>query len=114
MCMCMFTITLLFFHLELLLTKMFERMKYDLNKNELRYLMKKLHFPEEKMVELEQIHHGKEKLPQRIYSAMLFWKEFKGEEATAEELLRILNILGHDDLAQSLRLMKIYAQRLRF
>lgn len=93
---------------------MFERMKCDLNKNELRYLLKKFHFPEEKIMEFEQIHPGKENLPERIYSAMLFWKEFKGEEATAEELLRILHIVGHDELAQSLRLMKIYAQRLRF
>ena len=41
------------------MAKMFEAMKLAVNKNELRYLMKKFRFTEEKMIELEQNFHGK-------------------------------------------------------
>lgn len=93
--------------------RMFEAMKFALNKNELRYLMKKFRFPDEKMMELEQTYHGKEQLPQRVYEAMLFWKEFKGPQATADELIRILHLVGYQQLSTVLRNIKIMAQRLR-
>ena len=88
-------------------------MKFALNKNELRYLMKKFRFPDEKMMELEQTYHGKEQLPQRVYAAMLFWKEFKGPQATIDELIRILHLVGYQQLSMELRNIKIMAQRLR-
>jgi len=43
---------------ELLLMRMFEKVKTLLNKNELRYLMKKFRLPEDKMQEIEQTHYG--------------------------------------------------------
>ena len=88
-------------------------MKPALNKNELRYLMKKFRFPEEKMMELEQTYHGKEQLPNRVYAAMVFWKELKGPQASADELIRILHLVGYEQLSTDLRSMKIMAQRLR-
>lgn len=98
---------------ELLLMKMINVIKTNLNKNELRYLMKKFRFPEEKMAELEQTYYGKDKLQDRVYHAMLFWKEFKGPLANIEELIRVFHVIGYDDLCLKLRAMKIYAQRLR-
>ena len=75
--------------------------------------MKKFRFPEEKMAELEQTYYGKDKLQDRVYHAMLFWKEFKGPLANIEELIRVFHVIGYDDLCLKLRAMKIYAQRLR-
>lgn len=98
---------------ELLLMKMFHLVKTSLNKNELRYLMRKFRFPDDKMLELEQIYHGKEKLQERVYHAMLFWKELKGPLANVEELVRIMHIVGYEKLAQNLRSMKIIAQSLK-
>ena len=46
----------------MLLGRVFEKMKTALDKHELRSLARKLGVPEEKMVELEQTHHGKDKL----------------------------------------------------
>ena len=89
-------------------------MKYSLNKNELRYLMKKFGIPEEAVTELEQKHHGKEKLPDRIYDAMLLWKDFRGSEVTSDMLIRVLGIIGHKALSGKLNDMKIMSQRLRF
>ena len=93
--------------------RLFESMKLALSKNELRYLMKKFRFPEDKIVELEQTYHGKELLPQRVYAAMVFWKEENGPEATADELIRVLHLVGYQQLSSTLRNMKILAQRLR-
>lgn len=101
------------FLLELLLDKMIEAMKSALNKNELRYLMKKFHFPQEKMVELEQNYHGRELIPQRVFAAMQFWKELYGPRATVDELIRILYLVGFEDISIELRNMKIISQRLR-
>ena len=61
---------------DMMLLKMFDVIKVSLNKNELRYVMKKFKFPDDKMAELEQTYHGKDKLQDRIYNAMLYRKEF--------------------------------------
>lgn len=97
----------------MLLMKMINVIKTSLNKNELRYLMKKFRFPEDKMAELEQTYYGKDKLQDRVYHAMLFWKEFKGPLANIEELIRVFHIIGYDEPCLQLRAMKLYAQRLR-
>lgn len=75
--------------------------------------MKKWGFPAEKMAELEQHFHGNAKLKERIYHALLFWKEFKGTMATAEELVRIFHLIGITKLSNKLRAMKIYSQALK-
>lgn len=98
---------------DLLITRMFEAMKPALSKNELRYLMKKLKFPNEKIVELEQMYHGKDRLPDRVMAAMLFWKEAYSEKATSDELIRVLHVVGHEQLSKQLWNMKIMSQRLR-
>ena len=79
---------------DMMLLKMFDVIKVSLDKNELRYVMKKFKFPDDKMAELEQTYHGKDKLQDRIYNAMLYWKEFKGMSATIDELIRIFHIIG--------------------
>jgi len=93
---------------------MFDTVKISLDKNELRYLMKKFRFPDEKIADIEQTYIGKDKLQERIYNAMLFWKEFKGPLATVDELLRVFHIIGYEQLSLKLKAMKLYAQRLRF
>ena len=95
---------------DMMLLKMFDVIKVSLNKNELWYVMKKFKFPDDKMAELEQTYHGKD----RIYNAMLYWKEFKGMSATIDELIRIFHIIGYVELCNKLKIMKIYSQRLRF
>ncbi|KAK3083332.1 hypothetical protein FSP39_019767 [Pinctada imbricata] len=67
---------------DILMLKMFDILKVSMNKHELRYLLKKFRFPDEKISELDQMYHGKDKLPDRIYNALLFWREFKGPMAT--------------------------------
>jgi hypothetical protein len=96
------------------MTNMFDVVKTSLTKQELRYLLKKFRFPDEKIAELEQTYHGKDKLQDRTYNAMLFWREFKGPLATIDELLRVFHLIGYDPLCQRLKAMKIYAQRPRF
>ena len=97
----------------MLLGRVFEAMKTSMNKHELRYLMKKLRFPEEKIQDLETTFHGKEKLPERIVNAMQFWREYKGSLATLSELIRILHIINMESLSQKLKAMQIYSQALR-
>ena len=99
---------------DMMFLKMFDVIKVSLNKNELRYVMKKFQFPDDKMAELEQTYRGKDKLQDRIYNAMLCWKEFKGLSATIDELIRIFHIIGYVELCNKLKTMKIYSQRLRF
>lgn len=99
---------------DILMAKMFDVIKTSLTKQELRYLLKKFRFPDEKISELDQTYHGKDKLPERIYHAMVFWREFKGPLATIDELLRVFHLIGYDALCQKLKAMKIYAQRPRF
>lgn len=96
------------------MTNMFDIIKTSLTKQELRYLLKKFRFPDEKIAELEQTYHGKDKLQDRTYHAMLFWREFKGPLATIDELLRVFHLIGYEPLCQKLKAMKIYAQRPRF
>lgn len=103
-----------FFVSDILMAKMFDVIKTSLTKQELRYLLKKFRFPDEKISELDQTYHGKDKLPERIYHAMVFWREFKGPLATIDELLRVFHLIGYDALCQKLKAMKIYAQRPRF
>jgi hypothetical protein len=93
--------------------QMFESMKTVLNKNELRYLMKRSRFPDDKIIELEQRYHGRDNLPQRVYAAMLVWKELKGPKATVDELIRSIHLMGFHQLANNLKKIKIMSQRLR-
>ena len=88
--------------------------KASLNKNELRYLAKKLKLPEDKVTEIEQMYYGKDKLQDRVYSTLLYWKEFKGPLASIDELIRVFHIIGYVELCNKLRTMKVFAQRLRF
>ena len=90
--------------------KMFDLMTHNMDKHELRYLMRKFRFPTEKMEELEATYHGKDNLKERIYNAMLAWKELKGPQASGEELIRILHIIGLEDLSQKLHAVRIYSQ----
>lgn len=99
---------------ELLLMKMFDVVKLSLNKNELRYLMKKFKLPEDKVAEIEQTYYGKDKLQDRVYNSLLYWKEYKGPLATIDELIRIFHIIGYTQVCDKLKAMKIYSQRLRF
>ena len=99
---------------DLLLDKVFHVMSTALSKNDIRYLMKKFRFPDDTMAELDTKYHGKDNLKDKIYHAMLFWKSFKGQQATLSELIRILHIVGLDELSEKLRAMKIYSQALRF
>ena len=98
---------------DLLLNQAFETMKTALTKHELRYLMKKFSFPEEKSQELESTYHGKDKLQDRVVHAMQFWKEYKGAQATIEELIRILHIVNLEELSQKLKALNIYSQALK-
>lgn len=93
---------------------MFDVVRVSLNKNELRYLMKKFKLPEDKVTEIEQTYFGKDKLQDRVYHSLLFWKEYKGPLATIDELIRVFHIIGYTQLCEKLKTMKIYSQRLRF
>ena len=53
------------FWVDLLLAKAFDGMKTAFNKHELRHVMNKFHFPEEKVQELETTYHGKDQLVNR-------------------------------------------------
>ena len=96
----------------MLLMKMLDVVKVSLNKNELRYVMKKFKLPEDKVTEIEQTYFGKDKLQDRVYNSLLFWKEYRGPPATVDELIRIFHIIGYNQLCDKLRTMKIYSQRL--
>lgn len=93
---------------------MFDAVKVALNKNELRYLMKKFKLPEEKVTEIEQLYFGKDKLQDRVYNSLLYWKEYRGSLATIDELIRVFHIIGYTHTCDKLRTMKVYSQRLRF
>lgn len=94
--------------------KMLDTIKGLLNKNELRYLMKKFKLPEEKVTEIEQTYTGKDKLQDRVYHSLLYWKEYKGPLATIDELIRVFHIIGYTQICEKLKTMKIYSQRLMF
>lgn len=98
----------------MLLMKMFDVVKVSLNKNELRYLMKKFKLPEDKVSEIEQTYAGKAQLQDRVYNCLLFWKQYRGPLATLDELIRIFHLIGYNQLCEKLRTMKIYSQRLMF
>ena len=55
---------------DLLLAKAFDVMKSAFNKHELRHLMNKFRFPEEKVQELETTYHGKDQLVNRYCRSM--------------------------------------------
>ena len=52
---------------DMLLDRVFEMLRTSLNKHELRYMMHKLHLPEDKVAEIETTYHGRDKLQDRIY-----------------------------------------------
>jgi hypothetical protein len=97
----------------MLLLKTFDVVKAALNKNELRYLMRKLKLPEDKVLEIEQTYAGKDKLQDRVYNSLLFWRKHRGPLATLDELIRVFHIIGYDQVCDKLRTMKVYSQRLR-
>lgn len=99
---------------DMLLIRMFEMLKSRMDKNEIRYMMKKFRFPDDKIANIEQTYHGKDKVQDRVYNALLFWKEFRGPLATADELIRVFHIVGYDELCLQLRNIRIMAQRTRF
>ncbi len=57
----------------MLLMQAFNSMKTALTKHELRYLMHKFKFPEDKVQELETTYHGKENLPNRYQIDILYF-----------------------------------------
>ena len=89
---------------------MFEVVKVALSKHELRYLQKKFKFPDEKIKELDDVYHGKDKLQERIVASFVFWREFNGSLASLDELIRILHIVNMEDLSQKLKAMKLFSQ----
>ena len=96
-----------------LLLKVFAEMKSALNKHELRYLMKKFRFPEDKIQELEATYHGKDQLEDRVFHAMMYWREFHGSQATLDELIRILHIVHMDELSEKIKSIKVLSQAMR-
>jgi hypothetical protein len=92
---------------------MFNVMTNMMDKHELRHLMNKFKFPEDNMQELEAKYHGNANLKDRIYNAMLFWREFSGKDATVDELIRITHIVGFENVSEKLYAMKIYSQAVR-
>ena len=93
--------------------RVFEMMKTNMNKHELRYLLKKLWVPEDSIQELEQSYHGKEKLQERIINGFRLWRQLKGFQANLEELIRILHIVNMEELSQNVKAIKVYSQALR-
>lgn len=88
-------------------------MKDAVGKNQLRALMHKFRFPEQKMQELEAAFHGRDRLPERVLGTMHFWREFCGPRATLSELIRTLRLMQMEALSQRLRAMQVCAQALR-
>ena len=93
--------------------RMFHSMRDDLNKSELRALLKKLRVPEDHISELEQRLPSRDHLPDRIVAGLRFWREFFGPSASIDELIRITHIINFEAVSSKLRTMKVYAQRLR-
>ena len=48
------------------------------------------------------------------FEALLQWKEEKGRAATKEELIRVLKLIGYEDLADKLTATKVFAQNFKF
>ena len=94
--------------------RVFEMMKANLNKHELRYLLKKIRVPEDDIQELEQTHSGKDKLQDRIYNGFMLWREQKGSQANLDELIHVLHIVNMDELSQKVKAIKVYSQAMRF
>ena len=97
----------------MLIMRAFNIVREHLNKHEIRYLMRKFRFPEEKITDLEATYHGKENLKDRVFHAMLYWREMAGVEASMDELIRVLHIVGMEALSQKLRALKVCSQALR-
>ena len=89
---------------------MFEVLSQTLNKQELRYLLRKLKVPDDKIQELETEYHGRERLKDRIYNSLIAWKECRPKNATAEELVRILHITGMEETSEKLKAVRVYSQ----
>ncbi|GFN89511.1 leucine-rich repeat and death domain-containing protein 1-like [Plakobranchus ocellatus] len=98
---------------ELLMDRMFHSMREDLNKSELRALLKKLRIPEDHITELEQKYPGRDQVGDRIVAGLRHWREYFGPAATIDELIRITHIINFEAVSSKLRTMKVYAQRLR-
>ena len=92
---------------------MFDTVREYLDKYELKHLMRKLRFPANKMQEMEETYKGNANLKDRISQCLLCWKEYNQEWANCDELVRILHIIGEDDLSTTLKEMKIKYQALR-
>lgn len=112
-CACLYISFAMFFITELLLERMFESMKNDLTKIELRQLLKKLKLPEDYIYELEQRFPGREQLPQRTVAGLRYWKSYFGPAANMDELIRITHIINFDRISSKLKVLKFYAQRMR-
>lgn len=98
---------------ELLMERMFQAIKEDLNKSQLRSLLKKLKVPENHINELEMRFAGRDQVPDRVVASLRHWKEYFGPMATIDELIRITHIINFDQVATKLKTMKIFSQRLR-
>lgn len=103
----------LFIFTDILLSRVFEVLKTSLSKHDLRYLMKKFRFPDDKVQELETVFHGKDQLEDRVYHAFLYWREVRGPMASLDELIRVLHITNMEELSQQIKTIKVYSQALK-
>ena len=94
---------------DVLLLKAFDVVKPALNKHELRSLMRKFRFADEKIKELETTYHGKSMLAERVYRVLLHWQQTTDANASIDALIHTLHIMGIEALAQKLTELKICA-----
>ena len=73
-------------------------------------LWKKFQFNEEKTKELEQTYAGKEKLKERIFNSLTFWKDTLNPGVTMNQFIRLLRVVGFMRLAEEVRAIKVYSQ----
>ena len=98
---------------DLLLNRMIEELVPALNKHELRYLLRKMKLTDEQISELEQRFAGKDKLQERVRNSLHTWRQLRGKDATTDEIIRIVHIIGWAPLASKLRSMKVLSQAIK-
>merc|ERR1719422_609893 len=95
---------------ELLMERMFQSLKDELSKTELRSLLKKLKVPEAAIMDLEQRLPARDQLPERVLQGLRFWRQHFGPTASINELIRITHIINFEALSIKLNAMKVYSQ----
>lgn len=98
----------------LLLNTMIAHSVDNVDKTEMRHLLRKLEVPEDRIKEIEENYKGKENLRLRVEKGLEAWREIMGPWATPERFARVIHLIGLTALDKKIQAIKMFSERIRF